>query len=106
VQVPSGTVTFLFTDIEGSMQLWEAVPDAMRAALAWHDSILRGAIDAHGGYVFATGGDGFAAGFARAGDALLAAEKEGGACRRGVAQRRADPRTHGVAHRRGHRTRR
>jgi predicted ATPase/class 3 adenylate cyclase len=68
-------VTFLFTDIEGSTQLWEAAPDAMRAALAWHDSILRDAIEAHGGYVFATGGDGFAAAFARAGDALAAAEK-------------------------------
>jgi predicted ATPase/class 3 adenylate cyclase len=72
---PSGTVTFLFTDIEGSTQLWEAAPDAMRAALAWHDSIVRNAIEAHGGYVFATGGDGFAAAFARAGDALAAAEK-------------------------------
>ena len=50
---PSGTVTFLFTDIEGSTQLWEAAPDAMRAALAWHDSIVRDAIEAHGGYVFA-----------------------------------------------------
>jgi class 3 adenylate cyclase len=72
---PSGTVTFLFTDIEGSTHLWEAAPDAMRAALAWHDSILRDAIEADGGYVFATGGDGFAAAFARAGDALAAAEK-------------------------------
>jgi hypothetical protein len=67
-------VTFLFTDIEGSTQLWESAPDAMRAALAWHDSILQDAIEEHGGYVFATGGDGFAAAFARAGDAL-AAEK-------------------------------
>jgi predicted ATPase/class 3 adenylate cyclase len=75
VGAPSGTVTFLFTDVEGSTQLWEAAPDAMRAALAWHDSILRDAIEAHGGYVFATGGDGFAAAFARAGDALAAAEK-------------------------------
>ena len=72
---PTGTVTFLFTDIEGSTQLWEAAPDPMRAALAWHDSIVRDAIEAHGGYVFATGGDGFAAAFARAGDALAAAEK-------------------------------
>jgi predicted ATPase len=70
VGVPSGTVTFLFTDIEGSTRLWEAAPDAMRAALVSHDSILRGAIEAHFGHVFATGGDGFAAAFARAGDAL------------------------------------
>jgi class 3 adenylate cyclase len=73
VGVPSGTVTFLFTDIEGSTGLWESAPEAMRAALARHDAILRSAIAQHGGYVFATGGDGFAAAFARAGDALRAA---------------------------------
>ena len=72
---PSGTVTFLFTDIEGSTRLWESAPDAMRAALARHDAVLRDAIEACGGYVFATGGDGFAAAFARAGDALAAAEQ-------------------------------
>ncbi|HWS92243.1 MAG TPA: adenylate/guanylate cyclase domain-containing protein, partial [Mycobacterium sp.] len=71
--VPSGTVTFLFTDIEGSTRLWEASPDAMRSALVRHDSIVRSTIAEHGGYVFATGGDGFAAAFARAGDALQAA---------------------------------
>jgi predicted ATPase/class 3 adenylate cyclase len=66
-------VTFLFTDIEGSTQLWEAAPGAMRAALARHDEIVRGSIEAHGGYVFSTGGDGLGAAFARAGDALGAA---------------------------------
>jgi predicted ATPase/class 3 adenylate cyclase len=70
---PSGTVTFLFTDIEGSTRLWESAPDAMRVALARHDEILRGAIESHGGYVFATGGDGFGAAFGRAHDALAAA---------------------------------
>jgi predicted ATPase/class 3 adenylate cyclase len=70
VGAPSGTVTFLFTDIEGSTRLWEAAPDAMRAVLVSHDSIVRRAIEAHFGHVFATGGDGFAAAFARAGDAL------------------------------------
>jgi class 3 adenylate cyclase len=73
VDAPSGTVTFLFTDIEGSTRLWEAAPEAMRAALARHDALVRGAIEAHGGYVFATGGDGFAAVFGRAGDAVGAA---------------------------------
>jgi len=73
VAAPSGTVTFLFTDIEGSTRLWEAAPDAMRAALERHDRLLRRAIDAHRGHIFATGGDGFAAAFARAGDALDAA---------------------------------
>jgi predicted ATPase/class 3 adenylate cyclase len=73
VGAPSGTVTFLFTDIEGSTQLWESAPDAMRAALARHDTIVRGGIEARGGYVFATGGDGFAAAFARAADGLATA---------------------------------
>jgi len=66
-------VTFLFTDIEGSTGLWEAAPEAMRLALARHDEIVRSCIEARGGYVFATGGDGFAAAFQRAGDALGAA---------------------------------
>jgi predicted ATPase/class 3 adenylate cyclase len=65
-------VTFLFTDIEGSTHLWESAPEAMRNALARHDEIVRGAIERHGGYVFATGGDGFAAAFGRAGDAVAA----------------------------------
>jgi class 3 adenylate cyclase len=66
-------VTFLFTDIEGSTGLWEAAPAAMRAALARHDEILCSSIEAKGGYVFATGGDGFAAAFGRAVDGLAAA---------------------------------
>ena len=47
--LPTGTVTFLFTDLEDSTRLWEEYPDAMKAALARHDEILRGAIAAHGG---------------------------------------------------------
>jgi predicted ATPase len=66
-------VTFLFTDIEGSTGLWESAPDAMRTALARHDTIVRGAIEANRGYVFATGGDGLAAAFAGAPDAVAAA---------------------------------
>ena len=38
---PTGTVTFLFTDIEGSTQLWERHPEEMRVALARHDAIMR-----------------------------------------------------------------
>jgi predicted ATPase/class 3 adenylate cyclase len=72
---PTGTVTFLFTDIEGSTRLWEERPDAMRAAVAEHDDLLRGVIEANGGFVFATGGDGFAAAFGRAADAVAAAEQ-------------------------------
>ena len=71
--LPSGTVTFLFTDIEGSTKLWEDAADAMRDSLARHDSLLRRAIEAHEGHVFSTGGDGLAAAFSRAVDAVEAA---------------------------------
>src|ERR1700693_3136275 len=70
---PSGTVTFLFTDIEGSTHLWENAPDVMTVALERHDRILRSAVDGHDGHVFATGGGGLAAAFGRAGEALAAA---------------------------------
>src|SRR5689334_7915182 len=70
---PSGTVTFLFTDIEGSTKLWEHYPEAMRVALARHDDLLRAAIEAAGGYVFKTVGDAFCAAFWTAPDGLSAA---------------------------------
>jgi class 3 adenylate cyclase len=57
VQIPSGTVTLLFTDIEGSARLWEAEPGSMVAALRIHDEIMRSSIEAAGGYVFKTVGD-------------------------------------------------
>jgi class 3 adenylate cyclase len=67
---PSGTVTFVFTDIEGSTRRWEQDAEVMRDALAAHDEIVSSAIERHDGVVFATGGDGFAAAFGRAADAL------------------------------------
>ena len=72
-QQPTGTVTFLFTDIEGSTQRWEQQPQAMQHALAQHDAILRESIERHGGFVFKTVGDAFYAAFALAPDALAAA---------------------------------
>jgi predicted ATPase/class 3 adenylate cyclase len=72
-ELPSGTVTFLFTDIEGSTRLWDEHPDAMRAALVRHDALLRRAIQDHGGDVVKTTGDGFHAAFATAHDAVDAA---------------------------------
>lgn len=72
---PSGTVTFLFTDIVGSTRMWEADPVAMSAALERHDALLRFAVKAHDGCIFSTGGDGVAAAFGRAGDALRAARE-------------------------------
>lgn len=71
--LPSGTVTFLFTDIEGSTRLWEERPQAMWGALARHDAILGMAIQAHGGHAFKTVGDAFYAAFALPTDALEAA---------------------------------
>jgi len=77
-QIPTGTVTLLFTDIEGSTRLWEAEPDAMAVALRLHDDILRGSIERAGGFVFKTVGDAFHATFSTAEaalDAVLAAQR-------------------------------
>jgi predicted ATPase/class 3 adenylate cyclase len=71
--LPAGTVTFLFTDIEGSTQLWAQYPEAMRVALTRHDVLLGAAIETHGGAVFKTFGDAFCAAFAIASDAVSAA---------------------------------
>ena len=70
---PTGTVTFLFTDIEGSTKLWEDNAPAMQAALSRHDEILKNAIEERGGYVFKTVGDAFCAAFPTASNALEAA---------------------------------
>ena len=70
---PTGTVTFLFTDIEGSTTRWEHHREAMQQALIRHDAIVRTAIDAHGGHVFKTVGDAVYAVFTSAPDALQAA---------------------------------
>jgi predicted ATPase/class 3 adenylate cyclase len=70
---PTGTVTFLFTDIEGSTKLWERSPEAMQRALVCHDKVPQKVIEPHGGYVFKTVGDAFCAAFAAATHALEAA---------------------------------
>jgi predicted ATPase/class 3 adenylate cyclase len=75
---PSGVVTFLFTDIEGSTYRWETDADSMRAALLAHDELLRAAIEAHGGWLFKHTGDGVVAAFASprcAVDAAVAAQR-------------------------------
>ena len=69
----SGTVTFLFTDIEGSTKLSQEHPGAMPALLARHNEILDQAIAAHNGYVFQVVGDSYCASFADATEALNAA---------------------------------
>ena len=67
---PTGTLTFLFTDIEGSTKMWERSPQAMQAALARHDEIIRRAKEERGGYVFKTVGDAFCCAFWTATEAL------------------------------------
>ena len=69
---PSGTVTFLFSDIEGSTKRWERDREAMRDAVRRHDTLMQTAIAQHDGYVFKTIGDAFCAAFARPEDAVAA----------------------------------
>ncbi len=75
---PTGTVTFLFTDIEGSTQLWEQFPELMKGALARHDAILREAVESGHGQIVKTTGDGIHAVFVSAAAAvqtILAAQR-------------------------------
>ncbi len=70
---PTGTVAFLFTDIERSTQRWESHREAMDDAVKRHDALLRDAIDRHNGYVFKAIGDAFCVAFARVSDAVTTA---------------------------------
>src|SRR3954466_7321224 len=72
-RLPRGTVTFLFTDIEGSTQLLTRLGDGYADVLARHRRVLRDAFAAHGGIEFGTAGDGFFVAFDRARDAIGAA---------------------------------
>lgn len=72
-RLPDGTLTFLFTDLEGSTRLWESHAEVMRSSLARHDALVREAIEGSNGYVFKTMGDAFCSVFATAGEALEAA---------------------------------
>jgi class 3 adenylate cyclase len=71
--LPSGTVTFLLTDLEGSTRIWEQDPEAMKPAMVRHDEILEKTIAGNRGFVFSRMGDGMAVAFATAGDAVAAA---------------------------------
>ncbi len=72
-QPPSGTVTFLLTDLEGSTRMREQDPVAMKATMVRHDEILEKAIAANPGYTSSRMGDGMAAAFSTAGDAVASA---------------------------------
>ncbi|HVA33218.1 MAG TPA: adenylate/guanylate cyclase domain-containing protein, partial [Candidatus Baltobacteraceae bacterium] len=73
MNLPSGTVTFLFTDIQGSTVRWERYREAMRVAVQRHDALVREAVQTHGGVVFKTVGDELCAAFSNALDAIAAA---------------------------------
>ena len=70
---PSGTVTFLFTDVEESTALWEHHPTLMPEVLIRHDTVVRAAMMRHRGHIFTATGDGFGAAFASAPEAVAAA---------------------------------
>ena len=70
---PTGTVTFFFTDIQGSTRLWERDAKKMQRALARHDKILKGMVESHSGYVFKMVGDACCAAFSSTPRALEAA---------------------------------
>ncbi len=72
-ELPSGTLTFLFTDLEGSTALWEHDAEAMREAVARHDALLAGCVEANAGHVVKTTGDGLVAVFVQASSAVAAA---------------------------------
>ncbi|GMQ98883.1 MAG: hypothetical protein BMS9Abin17_1415 [Acidimicrobiia bacterium] len=71
--IPSGTVTFLFTDVEASTRRWEEHPKNMRDAMACHDGIVRDTIEKNDGSVFTTAGDQFCAAFSSPQQAIVAA---------------------------------
>src|SRR5579863_4546900 len=71
--LPTGKVTFLFSDIEGSTRRWEAHAEAMTAVVARHEQVVSEAIVRRGGYVFKLVGDAFCAAFQSAPDAIAAA---------------------------------
>ena len=73
VALPEGTVTFLFSDIEGSTQLLERFPDRMGDALAVHHELFERIVAKHRGAIFETVGDAVYAAFARASDAVASA---------------------------------
>jgi class 3 adenylate cyclase len=77
-ELPTGTVTFLLTDIEGSTRLWEAVPDAMEMALERHNRLVSGVIEGHGGVVVTSRGEGDS--FFAAFPSAVAAVEAAGAC--------------------------
>lgn len=72
-ELPSGNLSFLFTDVEGSTARWETEPELMRSSVAWLEELARGQVASQGGWVVKGTGDGVLAVFASADQALAAA---------------------------------
>jgi predicted ATPase/class 3 adenylate cyclase len=72
--IPSGLVTFLFSDVVGSTRIWAANPDAMTASLKTHDQVFESTVSAFGGHIFSKAGDSLAIAFSRASTAVQCAE--------------------------------
>lgn len=75
VEIPRGTVTFLFTDIVSSTRLWQNEPAEMNIALRYHDELVRSVAHTNDGHIFSIGGDGFGVGFHTANAAATAASE-------------------------------
>ncbi len=90
--MPTGTVTFLLTDVEGSSRRWEATPELMHDAIACHAELLGEAIEAHGGFrpIEQGEGDSIVGAFARASDAVSAAITAQRALQNAARQQAAD----------------
>ena len=95
---PTGTVTFLFTDIEGSTKLAREFPETWEASRARHHQILREAIESNNGFVFQIIGDAFCSSFHTAGDALKAAIEISKEITKRKLGRMRDPRPNGNPH--------
>ena len=67
---PTGTVTLLFTDVEGRTARWESSAEAVEVAMARYEEILKGILKAHRGYLFKTVGKAFCCAFAAATEVL------------------------------------
>jgi class 3 adenylate cyclase len=73
---PSGTVTFLLTDLEGSTRMWEQDAEAMKPAMVRHDEILEKTFAANRGFVFSRMGDGMAVAFSAVNHAICRPKRQ------------------------------
>jgi len=75
MSLPRGVLTYCFTDVEGSSELWEHHPEAMARILVWHERLVADVVETHGGHLIRSMGEGDStvSVFPNAGDAVAAA---------------------------------